>query len=46
MEHGSDPVAGTLTFAFSRSENDSETIKHFAGAKVDGKELGSNDFPL
>ena len=35
---------GTLTFTFSRSENDSETIKHFAGAKVDGKELGSNDY--
>ena len=35
---------GTLSFTFSRSENDSETIKHFAGAKVDGKELGSNDY--
>ena len=35
---------GTLTFTFSRSENDPETIKHFAGAKVDGKELGSNDY--
>ena len=35
---------GTLTFTFSRSENDSETIKHFAGAKVDGTELGSNDY--
>ena len=35
---------GTLTFTFSRNENDSETIKHFAGAKVDGKELGSNDY--
>lgn len=34
----------TLTFTFSRNENDSETIKHFAGAKVDGKELGSNDY--
>lgn len=35
---------GTLTFTFSRNENDSETIKHFAGAKVDGKGLGSNDY--
>ena len=35
---------GTLTFTFSRNENDSETIKHFAGAKVDGKELESNDY--
>ena len=35
---------GTLSFTFSRSENDSETIKHFAGAKVDGKELGSNEY--
>lgn len=35
---------GTLTFRFSRSENDAETINHFTGIKVDNVEVSSNNY--
>ena len=35
---------GTLTFRFSRSENDAETINHFTGIKVDNIEVSSSNY--
>ena len=35
---------GTLTFRFSRSENDAETINYFTGIKVDNVEVSSNNY--
>ena len=35
---------GTLTFRFSRSENDADTINHFTGIKVDNVVVDSNNY--
>ena len=35
---------GSLTFRFTRSENDAETINHFTGIKVDNVEVSSSNY--